>query len=118
MKKYVILVLILATASAALAFCLVCCEWNDAMPPPRPLPEAYGMAVTALGPATNLFHCVGAKCSNNTGAFGDWKFTFCDTNAHYKTVYVEMLQVSYTEGGQQKLAPLTQVFDGKRCPDQ
>ena len=55
-------------------------------PPSLPLPAAYQMAITALGQATNQFHCVSAELSSP-----GWKFSFFSTNASVlpKCFYVE-----------------------------
>jgi hypothetical protein len=44
------------------------------------LPVAYQLAATKLGLATNQFHCVSAKLSDDFGGPG-WYFYFSPTNA-------------------------------------
>jgi hypothetical protein len=58
--------------------------------PPRSLPEAYSMALQALGSATNDYYCVDAKIGHDWCYAGEWVFTF-DKNSHqHKIVFVAM----------------------------
>src|ERR1039457_5986817 len=57
-------------------------------PPVISLTNAYRIAIAAIGPATNQFHCVrtnGNLCWANEG---DWIFVFSSTNGHTKAVCV------------------------------
>jgi hypothetical protein len=64
--------------------------YDDSRAPTLSLPDAYQLAVTALGSATNSFHCINAHISTDFGAPG-WQFRFCSTNkpAASKFVTVE-----------------------------
>jgi len=54
-----------------------------------PLPEAYEHAMTALGAATNEFHCSSAYLvTPNEIPSGIWRFNFSDTNGAIKMVEV------------------------------
>ena len=53
--------------------------YDDSRAPTLSLPDAYKLAVTALGSATNSFHCLDAHISTGFGAPG-WEFRFCSTN--------------------------------------
>jgi hypothetical protein len=53
--------------------------YNNTKPPGLSLPAGYELAVTALGSATNQFHCVGASITTDFGA-PRWSFTFYSTN--------------------------------------
>jgi hypothetical protein len=55
--------------------------------PPITLPDAYRLATTALGSATNQFHCINARFVGEECAPGSWKFDFYNTNGALKTVY-------------------------------
>jgi len=74
--RYILLgLLVVATAVFARAVRL----WDNTKPPTLPLPVAYQLAVTALGQATNQFHCVSAGVTTDPGP--GWDFTFYSTNA-------------------------------------
>lgn len=62
--------------------------YNNAKPPTLSLPDAYERAVTALGPATNQFHCVSASIQTSFGTDGEWFFTFYSTNSQPKPKWV------------------------------
>ena len=71
------------------ALCITCsiavaAIWfNDPkIAPTVPLPDAYRQALTALGSATNTFHCTEAQWQRP----GWWRFRFYDTNGVLKTV--------------------------------
>ena len=75
--RYILLgLLVVATAIFARAVRL----WDNTKPPTLPLPAAYQLAITALGQATNQFHCVSAGITTEYGS-GGWDFTFFSTNA-------------------------------------
>jgi hypothetical protein len=78
MKTRYILFGLLVVSTVVLANIVV--PWDNTKPPTLPLPVAYQLAVTKLGSATNQFHCVSAKLSNDFGGPG-WYFAFFSTNA-------------------------------------
>lgn len=61
--------------------------YDNAKPPAMSLPAGYELAVSALGSATNEFHCVSATISTDFGSPG-WFFTFCSTNTPPKSKWV------------------------------
>jgi hypothetical protein len=63
------------------------------------LPDAYQLAVTTLGPATNQFHCTAAEFVGTYRPPGSWMFSFYNTNGALKTV------LAYPDGK-------THVYDG------
>ena len=76
-SKYLLIILtVLALTSLA---SLDVPPYDNSKPPKLPLPDAYQIAMKAMGSATNEFHCVGASITTD---FGDprWSFTFFSTN--------------------------------------
>lgn len=63
--------------------------YNNATPPSLSLPSAYERATTALGTATNEFHCVSANVATFFSPDGEWLFTFYSTNSKPQFVIVE-----------------------------
>ena len=58
-------------------------------PPPVSLVEAYHLATTHLGEATNRVYCVGATCSGEeTGWSAGWVFEFSNTSGQHAVVKV------------------------------
>ena len=78
MKARYILLGLLAVSTVVLARIVI--PWDNTKPPTLPLPLAYQLAATTLGSATNQFHCVTARLSNDFGGPG-WYFYFYSTNA-------------------------------------
>ena len=78
MKTRCILLGLVVVATTVFAS-LVMPPYDNSKPPAISLPAAYQLAVSALGSATNQFHCVGAKLTTDFGA-PRWSFTFYDTN--------------------------------------
>jgi hypothetical protein len=94
MKRPFVIIAVLGIAvSVALAFSLLTGNEFNPDPPARSLPEAYGMALKALGPATNEYYCVSAMRSNDLnfvgGWIGGWDFTFDRNYMQHKLVYGE-----------------------------
>ena len=58
--------------------------WDETKPPTISLPDAYQLAITKLGQATNQFHCVRAGIYTNSNPQGVWDFAFYSTNASVK----------------------------------
>src|SRR5947199_5418241 len=57
--------------------------------PPVSISEAYSLAASYLGAATNRFYCTGATCLEiGLSGFPAWKFSWSDTNAQH--AYVEV----------------------------
>jgi hypothetical protein len=80
MKRLIIVVLTLGITSS-LVFAAV--WFNDPKEVPTiSLPDAYRQAITALGSATNTFHCMTAQWERP----GFWEFSFYNTNGVLKTV--------------------------------
>jgi hypothetical protein len=64
-----------------------------------PLPDAYGHAITALGFATNEFHCTAASFETTVVPPGGvWYFSFYNTNGALKTVEVSTNSAKVTDG--------------------
>lgn len=68
----------LATATTLFAWIVV--YPDNSKPPTLSLPAAYDRALTAIGPATNKFHCMSATISTDHSTKGGWCFTFTTTN--------------------------------------
>jgi hypothetical protein len=67
-------------------------------PPPLPLPEAYTLATTRLGPATNSFFCVSATCLEPpTFMTTGWTFGFSNTNGQIVQVKVFFDKIVYVD---------------------
>ena len=76
---------IIVIAMFAIACCVVFAANPLADPKVAPmilLPDAYRQAMTALGSATNTFHCTKAEWQS----LGFWEFSFYNTNGGLKTV--------------------------------
>lgn len=57
--------------------------------PPVSIEQAYSLAASYLGPATNRFYCTRATCLEmGLSGFPAWKFTWSDTNG--QPAYVEV----------------------------
>ena len=106
-----------AAAGAALAFSLITGFEFHPDPPVRSLPEAYAMALKALGPATNEYYCVSAMRSNDSsfvgGWLGGWDFTFDRNYMQHKLVYVVMkpYETNDLALGRNFPGPLVQIRD-------
>jgi hypothetical protein len=73
-----IMILVAGTVIAAAAWILGPAE-------PHSLPEAYNHAIDSLGSLTNDFQCIEARRDEKLHW---WNFTFEDTNAAAKSVFV------------------------------
>ena len=78
MKTLYILLILLALTTVVFASAILP-PYDNSKPPALSLPAAYHLAVTALGSATNQFHCVRASITTDFGA-PRWSFTFYNTN--------------------------------------
>lgn len=87
MKKKLTLAVIFITTALVYASFIV--PYNNAKPPNLSLPKAYESALTALGAATNEFHCLSASVETVSSPDGEWLFTFYSTNSKPKFVTVE-----------------------------
>jgi hypothetical protein len=76
--RYILLAVFASTAS--LFASLVAKPYDNTKPPGISLPAAYALADTALGAATNQFHCIGATISTHFRDGAEWYFSFCTTN--------------------------------------
>lgn len=64
-------------------------SYDPGSSPPLSLPEAYGLALSYLGAASNTQYCVAASCLENTNNFRTgWNFVFATTNAECGLVFV------------------------------
>ena len=61
--------------------------YDGGTPPPVSLPEAYEIALTHIGSASNSFYCLSASCVADKGHRG-WTFTFGNTNGQRGRVIV------------------------------
>ena len=82
--------LLILLASTTVLFATLIVPYDNAKAPTMSLPAGYEAAISALGSATNQFHCISATISTDFGSPG-WFFTFCSTNQppKYKWVTVE-----------------------------
>ena len=71
-RPFIIIAVLGIAASVALAFSLITGNEFNPDPPVRSLPEAYAMALKALGSATNEYYCVSAMRSNDLSFVGGW----------------------------------------------
>jgi hypothetical protein len=62
-------------------------SYDGGTPPPVSLPEAYGIALTHIGSASNAFYCLSASCVDDKGHRG-WTFKFGNTNGQRGRVIV------------------------------
>ena len=58
--------------------------------PPLSLPDAYSVAITYVGPATNRWWCIAGHCSPDYGTTNltHWEFGFSNTNKGVLRVHV------------------------------
>ena len=79
--KHSAIIIIVLTIVSSIAFAAI---WFNAPKevPTISLPDAYRQAMTALGSATNTFHCTTAQWEKP----GYWEFSFYNTNGDLKTV--------------------------------
>ena len=61
--------------------------YDNAKPPSLSMPAGYELAVSALGSATNEFHCISASISTDFGTPA-WFFTFYSTSTPPKPKWV------------------------------
>jgi len=87
MKTRYILLSLVILATALFAQVGGAPPYDNSKPPTLPLPAAYQLAFTALGPATNQLYCVEAHLMMD---FGEprWSFTFSSTNKTQKIMTV------------------------------
>jgi hypothetical protein len=86
MKTRYILLGLLMVSTAVLAT-IIGLPYDKSKPPTLALPAAYQFAVSALGSATNQFHCISATVSQEISAPA-WYFTFCSTNTPPKQRWI------------------------------
>jgi hypothetical protein len=72
-RSLIVLCILIVAGSIAYAFSTII---DHKKIPPMALPDAYRIAMTALGPATNEFHCSGAFFSLNPSQKDEWHFDF------------------------------------------
>ena len=94
MKTRITLLILLVCAGALFASNRL---YNHSVPPKLSLGQAYDMAVSSLGQATNEFHCVGASLAAHFSNDGEWLFEFSSTNVTEKWVTVEFGGKTHTE---------------------
>ena len=73
--RYIIFGLMVA-ASAVFASLLTWPPYDYSKPPSLSMPAAYERAMTSLGQATNQYHCLEARVSNDYFRAGEWDFDF------------------------------------------
>jgi hypothetical protein len=75
--KYIFLILVAFVTTVFAS--LVMPPYDNSKTPTLSLPNAYQLAIAAIGSATNQFHCVDAKITTD---FGNprWSFDFYSTN--------------------------------------
>ncbi len=85
-KRYVVGLGILICAGAL--FANIGPWYDNSKTPGILLPDAYKLALGALGSLSNQFHCVDAKIDTRFSPDGEWYFTFCSTNAKARPEWV------------------------------
>jgi hypothetical protein len=88
MKK-LISALLIFVAITTVVYAAFVFSYDNSKPPSIPLPIAYEHAMSALGVATNQFHCISANVTTDFGPNGEWQFIFYSTNSRPKWVTVE-----------------------------
>jgi len=90
MKHFILAFAVLIIAGSFALFASLVQPWDNAKPPTLSLPAAYEVATTALGSATNEFHCISASIYSDAvvSPHGGWLFTFCSTNTPPTSKYV------------------------------
>lgn len=88
MKNTLILTFVLTMIATGL-YASFTVPYTNSKPPTLSLPLAYERATTALGIATNQFHCISATIATSFSPDGEWFFTFYSTNSTPKWVTVE-----------------------------
>jgi hypothetical protein len=91
MKRYFVLLILLGAATGIVFGFNPKVLWPQ--PPPRQMGEAYSMALSALGSATNSYYCVDARIGHAWCPWkdsGEWVFTFDANSVQHKIVYVAM----------------------------
>ena len=85
MKRSIILIAAIASFAS----------YSHAMPvidpkciPALSLPDAYILAVNALGPVASSLHCTAASLQRSMSAQGEWLFTFYSSKGEATHVYV------------------------------
>ena len=97
MKRVIIILTVLGLATGLVFARRI--MWPDTKPPRLSLPDAYGCAISAIGTATNQYHCVRASCLISRSPDGEWMFTFCSTNGAFKTAFVFFDKTTRVEDG-------------------
>ena len=97
--RYIILLFMLVVCTVVFASHLGP-PYDNSKSPTLSLPDAYQLATTALGSATNQFHCVGASITTDFGA-PRWSFTFYTTNTppRWKCMTVDFGGKTEEDGG-------------------
>jgi hypothetical protein len=90
-------IILICLAFTTALFASITIPYNNAKPPSLPLPDAYERATTALGAATNQFHCISASVATSFSPDGEWFFTFYSTNSRPKWVTVEFNGKTHVE---------------------
>ena len=77
-------------ALAAAVFASPVVPYDTTKPPSLTLPAGYELAVSALGSATNQFHCISASIYTDAvvSPLGGWLFPFSSTNTPPKSKFV------------------------------
>jgi hypothetical protein len=73
--------------------------WDEKKAPALSLPEAYNCALSAIGSATNVYHCVAAECLISRSKNGEWMISFSDSKGNRKTAFVFFDRTTRTEDG-------------------
>ena len=83
--RRILIILTVLTMVSSIAFAAM---WliDKKQAPPVALPDAYRAAATALGSATNEYHCMSAAFMGSYCQPGAWFFHFSSTNGTEKTV--------------------------------
>jgi hypothetical protein len=89
MKKTGLIILSFGAITTAV-FATFITPYGNAKPPSLSLPIAYERAMTALGVATNQFHCLSAQVTTDFGADGEWQFEFYSTNSPPRPKWVSV----------------------------
>jgi hypothetical protein len=87
MKRFTFVLALVTLMAGGIALARVI-AYDEKKPPRLPLPDAYHLAMQALGTDTNKFHCISAGTLISRSPDGEWLFTFCDTAGAKKNVFV------------------------------
>ena len=87
MKRFTLIFGMVTLLAAGVAFARLH-SYDETKPPHLALPDAYSLAMQAMGGKTNQFYCLGGDVLLSGSPDGEWLFTFSSTNNLKKYVFV------------------------------